>query len=56
MQKKEREQLGHLADLYSLNMRLSEPSKKGLTCPVLTKTRYVILYGWLKNKWYQKLT
>ncbi|XP_054264422.1 G patch domain-containing protein 2 isoform X2 [Macrosteles quadrilineatus] len=38
MQKKEREQLCHLADLYSLNMRLSEPSRKGLTCPVLTKT------------------
>lgn len=38
MQKKEREQLCHLADLYSLNMRLTESSKKGLTCPVLTKT------------------
>uniref|UniRef100_A0A1B6CD41 G patch domain-containing protein n=2 Tax=Clastoptera arizonana TaxID=38151 RepID=A0A1B6CD41_9HEMI len=38
MQKKEREQLCHLADLYSLNMSLAEPSKKGLNCPVLTKT------------------
>ncbi|XP_075233492.1 uncharacterized protein LOC142331456 isoform X2 [Lycorma delicatula] len=38
MQKNERDQLGYLAELYSLNMKLTETSRKGLTCPVLTKT------------------
>nr|CAD7199388.1 unnamed protein product [Timema douglasi] len=37
MQRMEREQLHQLANLYSLNMT-SDPGRKGLTCPVLTKT------------------
>ncbi|XP_014283126.1 G patch domain-containing protein 2-like isoform X1 [Halyomorpha halys] len=37
MREQERHQLGHLADLYSLDMQLSEHNK-GLTCPILTKT------------------
>lgn len=41
MKEQERHQLGHLAELYSLDMHLSQDSTKGLTCPVLTKTRYV---------------
>ncbi|KAJ9581514.1 hypothetical protein L9F63_023305 [Diploptera punctata] len=36
MQKQERDQLSHLADLYSLQMT-SDPNRQ--TCPVLTKTR-----------------
>lgn len=43
MQKNERDQLGYLAELYSLNMKLTETSRKGLTCPVLTKTRYLVV-------------
>lgn len=38
MQKSERDQLGRLASLYSLQM-LSEGAR-GLKCPVLKKTRY----------------
>ncbi|XP_039294082.1 G patch domain-containing protein 2 isoform X4 [Nilaparvata lugens] len=38
MQKTERDQLSYLAELYSLNMKLSESSHKGFTCPILTKT------------------
>ena len=37
MQKQERDQLSHLANLYSLQMT-SDPIRQ--TCPVLTKTRY----------------
>jgi len=37
MHEYERHQLVHLADLYSLDMHLSD-HHKGLTCPVLTKT------------------
>ncbi|KAK9511791.1 hypothetical protein O3M35_000385 [Rhynocoris fuscipes] len=39
MEEHERHQLGHLADLYSLDMQLSEHHRhRGLTCPILTKT------------------
>ncbi|XP_067011470.2 G patch domain-containing protein 2 isoform X2 [Anabrus simplex] len=38
MKKQEREQLCQLANLYSLNMT-NDPTSRGLTCPVLTKTR-----------------
>uniref|UniRef100_T1I0P7 Tantalus-like domain-containing protein n=1 Tax=Rhodnius prolixus TaxID=13249 RepID=T1I0P7_RHOPR len=39
MKEYERHQLGHLADLYSLDMQLSEHHRhRGLTCPILTKT------------------
>lgn len=37
MREHERHQLGHLADLYSLDMHISD-HHMGLTCPVLTKT------------------
>ncbi|XP_067011471.2 G patch domain-containing protein 2 isoform X3 [Anabrus simplex] len=40
MKKQEREQLCQLANLYSLNMT-NDPTSRGLTCPVLTKTRYI---------------
>lgn len=41
MQKSERDQLGRLASLYSLQM-LSEGAR-GLKCPVLKKTRFLNL-------------
>ncbi|KAG8222574.1 hypothetical protein J437_LFUL010417 [Ladona fulva] len=37
MEKQERDQLCHLASLYSLKM--NNDSSCGLSCPVLTKTR-----------------